>query len=162
MGGAAAKRRESRRRRGIWLRGTAAWSYPFFAILPRFPPAGVAPHCIQEVPMSQRFFSLCVSIACVAGWTYPVRAQLDLAAGASDVSAAGLATGTWQQISPPDGRYGHTAVFDPKGRRMIVFGGFDHTYLNDTWVFTLDDSLWHRLATVGSPPPPRAYHTAIY
>jgi hypothetical protein len=49
---------------------------------------------------------------------------------------------TWTQLFPagnlPQLRHQHTAVYDPTGNRMIVFGGGDDPsyFLNDVWVLT--------------------------
>jgi hypothetical protein len=69
-------------------------------------------------------------------------------------------------ITPPANaqrRY-HSAVFDPVGRRMIVFGGEDSGgLLSDTLVLSLGASpTWNSLKTVGQAPPAMAGHTAYY
>lgn len=59
----------------------------------------------------------------------------------------------------------HTAVFDPAGHRVIVFGGTDPSGypLNDVWESTLDPvPNWTHLSPGGTPPPARQRHTAIY
>src|SRR5262245_43566873 len=74
----------------------------------------------------------------------------------------------WSRLSPmgmlPSPRFGHTAIYDPGGRRMIVHGGSSGTsLLNDTWALSLGDSLvWFFLSPLGSLPPPRQEHFAIY
>ena len=93
----------------------------------------------------------------------------------NDVWTLSLATGAWSSMTPsgtpPQARTQHTAIFDPVGRRMIVFGG--HTVgrpfpppwapLNDVWQLALDVSppLWSPLVPLGAPPPARSKHTAI-
>jgi hypothetical protein len=67
--------------------------------------------------------------------------------------------------TPPSPRYYQGAIYDPRGRRMVVFGGRNEgpIAMNDTWALTLDDHpAWIRLATSGTPPSPRFGHTAIY
>jgi hypothetical protein len=53
---------------------------------------------------------------------------------------ASLATtdGTWLKLlpggTPPTGRIDHTAIYDPVGNRMVVFGGLGGSgMLNDVW-----------------------------
>src|SRR5262249_26143358 len=51
-------------------------------------------------------------------------------------------TSTWTQLAPsgtpPSGRYGFTAIYDPVRQRMIVFGGLDNSAVrNDTWALSL-------------------------
>ena len=56
-----------------------------------------------------------------------------------------------------------TAIYDPLGNRVIVFGGrTGSTYLNDLWAFDLDSKSWVELNAQGTPPSPRRGHNAIY
>ena len=87
----------------------------------------------------------------------------------NDVWALSLAESpAWSALapagSPPIGRYGHTAIYDPVRDRMVVFGGGDGTYFrNDVWALSLAESpAWSALAPAGSPPIGRYGHTAIY
>ena len=75
----------------------------------------------------------------------------------------GGALPTWQKLAPlgdpPSPRAGHTAVYDPLRRRMLVFGGVDST----VWALDLSDALrWSELSPSGTAPSARADHTAIY
>jgi hypothetical protein len=75
--------------------------------------------------------------------------------------------GTWQQLAPggalPAPRNGHTAVYDPQNQRMVVFGGADQGYFNDTWSLSLAGfPTWTQLHPAGSLPAPRWGHSAIY
>ncbi|MBM3331997.1 T9SS type A sorting domain-containing protein [candidate division WOR-3 bacterium] len=68
------------------------------------------------------------------------------------------ATGT-----APTPRHGHTAIYDPVLRRMIVFGGRNGmTLLKDVWALDLGTSAWQRLYPTGTPPPGPVYITGIY
>jgi len=66
-------------------------------------------------------------------------------------------------------RYGHTAVFDPNTREIIVFGG-QHTFtfgnLNDTFTGVLTPGTanleWTNLSPSQHPPPARWGHGATY
>ncbi|MCC6348464.1 MAG: T9SS type A sorting domain-containing protein, partial [Candidatus Eisenbacteria bacterium] len=78
---------------------------------------------------------------------------------------------TWTRVfptgTPPLARDGHTAVLDPAGDRMIVFGGRgDAGPLNDVWVLTHatsgNGSQWIALAPTGTPPAARADASAVY
>src|SRR5262249_32908629 len=67
--------------------------------------------------------------------------------------------------APPAARSGHSAVYDPVRRRMIVFGGQGDGggVLNDVWALALDGSpAWSPLAPMGTPPQARARQVAIY
>jgi hypothetical protein len=60
--------------------------------------------------------------------------------------------------SPPPGRSGHTVIYDPVGRRMVLYGGFP----NDLWAYSLDTERWSRLPASGTPPVWRSNHTSVY
>ena len=85
-----------------------------------------------------------------------------------DVHAWDAATETWSRIetqgSGPVGRAGHTAVYDPQGRRMIVFGGRQgFNVLDDAWALSLTEPYhWQRLSPDGDVPSGRFEHTAVY
>ena len=88
-------------------------------------------------------------------------------AARNDVWALSLNAGaeSWTQLSPagapPSPRHSHTAIYDPAGDRMIVFGGFPRT--NDVWALTLDGSpAWQQLSPSGAPPTAREQHAALY
>ena len=74
----------------------------------------------------------------------------------------------WQRLqptgTPPLGRYGHAAVYDGAGRRMIVFGGYGQTQrFADVWSLALDPSpAWSPIAPAGTPPSVRIGSMAIY
>jgi hypothetical protein len=73
----------------------------------------------------------------------------------------------WSRVTPggaaPSRRYAHAALLDPVGNRMIVFGGFDGSYLNDVWAFSLDgEPAWTRLLPEGEAPAPRSGMAAVY
>ena len=71
---------------------------------------------------------------------------------------------SWMQISAsgPGPRYGHSAVWDPQSRAMLVMGG---KHLSDAfkelWLFSSDLEIWE-LLSAESEPPARAYHSAIW
>ncbi|MBI5838327.1 MAG: hypothetical protein HZB25_13900 [Candidatus Eisenbacteria bacterium] len=76
-------------------------------------------------------------------------------------------TPTWVQLAPsgapPPIRYAHAAVYDPVRDRMIVFGGYGDSYLNDVWALSLSGTpAWTQLAPTGTPPPGRTYSSAVY
>jgi len=80
----------------------------------------------------------------------------------------------WTQLAaagtPPTGRFGHTAIYDPVRDRMVIFGGFGVTDsasggqdLDDVWALSLAGApAWTELAPAGTPPDPRHGHSAIY
>jgi hypothetical protein len=87
----------------------------------------------------------------------PLRALAALSLGASP---------TWTPYFPavqPSSRRGLTAIYDPPRDRMIVFGGRNNsTWSNEVWALALVDMTWTLLTPGGTPPAPRAGHSAIY
>ncbi len=84
--------------------------------------------------------------------------SLDLTAGSE----------AWTQITasgPPAARYGHSAVYDPMNRRVVVFGGEDGSgYYNDVWALDVSapgSESWVQVTPLGTPPAARAWHTAV-
>jgi hypothetical protein len=76
----------------------------------------------------------------------------------------------WSQLlprgTPPSLRAGHTMILVPSRNRILVFGGYNPVgrCLNDLWAL---DSLasgghWYQLTPAGTPPSPRAEHSAVY
>jgi hypothetical protein len=80
--------------------------------------------------------------------------------------SADLATGTWTRLDPegeiPVGRGDVRAVYDAKGRRMIVLGGTRYAAqemirFDDVWELSLVEPVtWRRLEPAGPSPPARA------
>jgi hypothetical protein len=62
----------------------------------------------------------------------------------------------------PPGRGESAAVYDRTHDRMLIFGGYNGSFLNDVWALDLAGSSWSQLTPSGSPPSPRYAHTAIY
>ena len=92
-----------------------------------------------------------------------------------DTWAFNLATDSWIQLDmggedAPHRRYGHRAIFDPSGYRMIIYGGFDdvsNVHANDVWAFNLADFTWEQLRTgrhgeLPVQPVGRCHHSAVY
>lgn len=75
--------------------------------------------------------------------------------------------GAWMNLTPsgsPPARSDYSAIVDPVRQRMIVFGGYaPGGCSNDTWSLDLAGSAgWSPLVTLGTPPPARVDHAAIY
>ncbi|MBI5765400.1 MAG: hypothetical protein HZA51_17970 [Planctomycetes bacterium] len=60
----------------------------------------------------------------------------------------------WTQIMPiglgPTARYAQRMSFDVRTSRVIMFGGFDGSFLGDTWEW--DGSTWTKRSTIGPTP----------
>lgn len=60
----------------------------------------------------------------------------------------------WTQLTPtpplPSPRYTASMAFDPISGQLILFGGYDGSYLNDTWGW--DGTNWNQLTPVTTPP----------
>lgn len=62
----------------------------------------------------------------------------------------------------PPQRYGSSMIFYPRGKRLVVFGGFGNQgRLGDTWLFDLLRGEWTELKG-GNPAPRRCLHRAVY
>lgn len=74
----------------------------------------------------------------------------------------------WYNPENPHIRRGHTQVYDPTRKRMIVFGGWNGTTrYNDVWELTLDPKVspkpqWRKLAPTGTAPSARNAHVAFF
>jgi len=86
-----------------------------------------------------------------------------------DVWEYPLATnGPWHQLTPsgtvPPGRAFHSAIYDPNGDRMIIYGGYQGHALGDVWELDLGGTTlaWQSIATTGTPPPARFWHSAVF
>ncbi len=85
-----------------------------------------------------------------------------------DVRALSLSgTPAWSEVLPPgsgpSARYGHVAIFDPVGDRMIVFGGSDLLTRNDVWALNFSGvPAWTQLTTLGASPPLTTEAVAVY
>ncbi|HKB17237.1 MAG TPA: kelch repeat-containing protein, partial [Planctomycetota bacterium] len=96
-----------------------------------------------------------------ATWTYDLRAN------------------RWADVTHPSAPIleGHIAVYDPRGKRMIVFGGMrvkivdkdekEKTLEENTWALDLDRAssgygTWSILPIEGDQPKPRREHKGVY
>lgn len=94
------------------------------------------------------------------------------ATGSGLASAWSLSLGSspqWKRIDatgqPPSERWGHAAVFDPRGDRMLVFGGSSNSafYLGDVWQLQRGTTeAWTRLFPEGLEPTGRTEMSAVY
>ena len=86
--------------------------------------------------------------------------SISLVHEASAQSWVSLNTGTG---TAPAGRRNASAILDVSHNRMVVFGGFSSTYLNDVWAFDLGSNTWTNLTPAsGSAPAPRLTPASIY
>lgn len=70
--------------------------------------------------------------------------------------------GAWSTADPaitPDRRIGATLVYDEARDEHVLFGGFNTTVLDDTWI--LRDRVWSR-ANPARSPPGRHSHASLY
>lgn len=85
----------------------------------------------------------------------------------NDVWALSLqGAGAWTQITPggtpPQGRWGHTAVYDAAGDRMLVFGGSTSGgATNELWSLSLGGSPTWTPMIISPAPPPLHLHSAV-
>lgn len=69
----------------------------------------------------------------------------------------------------PTPRDGHSAIYDPLGERMIVYGGWDRVRstwrtLDELWSFDLSEreACWTRLTPPNPAPPALAWHSTVF
>lgn len=75
------------------------------------------------------------------------------------VWAAETRAQSWVELTPgagpaPSARRNSSAIYDPVENRMVIFGGFSTTFLNDVWGFDLDSETWINLTPAAGPPAP--------
>ncbi len=100
--------------------------------------------------------------------TFPLWATPSTKPLSSRAFAASPQAWRWRDLTPavgsaPEARRNGSAVYDPVGQRVIIFGGTGLSgLLNDTWAFNLMTRSWVQLDTRGAPPPARFGHNAEY
>jgi len=81
-------------------------------------------------------------------------AWLGLLALCTAMAMASGPEGAWRKLvlaHNPSGRVNMTMAYDPVGKNIVMFGGYDGlSYLNDTWIFNGAD--WVQLSPANSPP----------
>jgi N-acetylneuraminic acid mutarotase len=79
----------------------------------------------------------------------------------------------WTELKPvgpmPSARQGHSMVYDPIGKRLILFGGAhgqrdsrERTWLNDTWAYDPAANAWTELDPAGPLPSGRYCQAMAY
>lgn len=110
--------------------------------------------------VAHAIFAAIIAITVVAGLR---PANADARALRSDGEWAALPPGGFPRSDVPLGRWAHTAIYDSKRGRMVVFGGTNGAPLGDVWVRSLDGSGdWSQLIPTTPGPTPRFWHSAIY
>lgn len=67
--------------------------------------------------------------------------------------AAEASSLTWKQMSPkksPSARAAFAMAYDPVSKKVVLFGGYNNSYLNETWTF--DGTTWTQQNTKVAPP----------
>ena len=71
----------------------------------------------------------------------------------SNAFAAEVPSSSWSQLFPaisPTARSYLAMTYDAASHKVVMFGGYDGGYLNDTWTF--DGTTWTRVNTPTAPP----------
>ena len=74
----------------------------------------------------------------------------------------------WRRVdvvgASPAGRHGHSAIFDPVGRRVVMHGGMTRAGISsETWSLSFSGApTWTRISATGTLPPPLHGHSAVY
>lgn len=74
--------------------------------------------------------------------------------GSFNAVAADSSSLNWVQLSPaasPPARGYPSMAYDPISQKVVLFGGYNGGYLNDTWTF--DGTTWTQIQTSVAPPP---------
>jgi N-acetylneuraminic acid mutarotase len=86
--------------------------------------------------------------------------------GLNDTWAYDPVANTWTDLSPagtvPSGRGWFSMVYDEAHGQVVLFGGWDGTYANDTWAYDPAANKWAALTAVGAPPSGRSSHCMVY
>jgi len=85
----------------------------------------------------------------------------------NDTWAFDIAAKTWANLHPsgsvPASRGGHSFVYDPASKTMILFGGWNgRTEYNDTWAYDLAENTWTNLRPSGRAPAARDSQAMAY
>jgi hypothetical protein len=67
-------------------------------------------------------------------------------------------SGKWTLMSPnlrPDSRRGHMVTTIYGTDKVLLFGGYNGAYYNDTWVYDVSDDTWTDMVPIGDRPSPR-------
>jgi N-acetylneuraminic acid mutarotase len=85
----------------------------------------------------------------------------------NDTWAYDMAGEAWTALSPsgvaPAARQGHSLVYDPQSKKMILFGGYDGTaQYNDTWAYDPAKDSWTDLKPGGTLPAARDSQAMTY
>jgi hypothetical protein len=67
-------------------------------------------------------------------------------------------TGKWIEMSPPfipNARRGHVLSSIYGTDKVLLFGGYDGGYYNDTWIYDLSDDEWMDMQSLGQKPEKR-------
>jgi len=85
-----------------------------------------------------------------------------------DAPAFSLETRRWAELTAPESprpqrRCLHTGVYDPEGRRLVIFGGQRVGALDDTWALDPETGRWRELVPEeGERPPARFFAVSAY
>jgi N-acetylneuraminic acid mutarotase len=72
-------------------------------------------------------------------------------------------TDDWTQKSPspkPGARYAHSMAYIG-GDQVLLFGGYNGAYDDETWIYDLSDSIWTQISPAASPSA-RDYHAMAF
>ena len=90
----------------------------------------------------------------------------------NDVWEFDLTDNSWNKINDgsgddanpptaPNKRHGHASIY--YNNKMVVFGGYTGSNVNDVWEFDLTTNVWKYISpSTGTKPNGRRYHTSIY
>ncbi len=84
----------------------------------------------------------------------------------NDTWVYSLETQRWAEVAAsgplPPARLGHTLIFDPVRRRLVVFGGQASGFFSDVWALDVVTRVWQQLGRDEAGPSRRYGHSAVY
>jgi len=75
----------------------------------------------------------------------------------ADLWSYDLLNGSWTQLTAgPPARFGHNAIFDTAGGRLLIFGGqSSDAFFNDVWAYDVASGQWTDISPAGTAPSTR-------
>jgi N-acetylneuraminic acid mutarotase len=84
----------------------------------------------------------------------------------NDTWAYDRAANTWTNLRPsgrvPSQRSDHAMVYDSSTGKVVLFGGYDGGFLDDTWAYDPAANTWTELKPSGGAPEGRSRHSMVY
>ena len=86
----------------------------------------------------------------------------------SDTWVYDVVSDNWLEKNPslkPSARRAHAMVYDVLNKQIVLFGGWDVNYNDETWVYYVNNNTWKKMrdgSTEGDDPSGRYGHSLVY